>query len=178
MKENLGLVHIYCGDGKGKSTASFGLIIRALGCGYKVLLVQFLKDDDTNEIKFLSKVNNLKIISGQDEIKKFTWNMTEEELIKVKEIITNRFINAIDLCVKDNYDVVVFDEIIGAIQTKMLDSNLVLNFIKNKPQNLEVVMTGRNPEEELIKVADYVSEIKKIKHPFDKKISAREGIEK
>ena len=178
MREKLGLVHIYSGDGKGKTTASIGLTIRALGCGYKVLFVQFLKDDNTNEIKFLSKVDNIEIISGNGGINKFTWTMTQEELSKVKELMTKRFNDAVEICNTGKYDLIVFDEIMGAIKTNILDEELVLEFIKKKSDSLEVVMTGRNPSNELIEVADYVSEIKKIKHPFDRKIPAREGIER
>ena len=85
---------------------------------------------------------------------------------------------AIDLCNSGKCDVLVLDEIIGAVNNKTVDYEMLVDFLKNRPENIEVIMTGRNPKEELIEIADYVSEVNKVKHPFDKGIAAREGVEK
>jgi cob(I)alamin adenosyltransferase len=90
----------------------------------------------------------------------------------------NNLKQALQLCENQEYKLIILDEIIGAYNKNLIDSELLLNFLQNKPQELEVVMTGRNPDKTLLSFADYISEIKKIKHPFDKGIKAREGIEK
>lgn len=176
-KEKLGLIHIYCGDGKGKTTAALGLSIRAAGAGFKVFILQFLKNRDTSELDSLRLIPNIEIIRGK-ESNLFTFSMTEEQKIKSKEIHIKNFEIAKRIAFNGECDVLVLDEVIGAYNRNLLDREDLLNFLDNKPENLEVIMTGRNPDEELIKRADYVSEIQKIKHPFDKGIGSRKGIEK
>jgi cob(I)alamin adenosyltransferase len=171
-----GLVHIYCGDGKGKTTAALGLALRACGNGYKVILVQFLKSQHTGELGTLSRIEDIEIIRSK-KADKFTWNLTDDEKKALKEDNNSFFQKVVSSIEQDRKTLVIFDEIIGAINTKLIDEALVLDFLKNKPVQAEVVLTGRDPDDKLIGLADYVSEIKKIKHPFDSGISAREGIE-
>lgn len=171
-----GLIHIYCGDGKGKTTAALGLALRACGNGYKVILVQFLKSQHTSELDILSYIENIEVIRSKKS-DKFTWNLTDEEKRVLMEDNNSIFQKVTSSIEQYKKTLVIFDEIIGAIDTKLIDEDLVLDFLKNKPLNAEVVLTGRNPDNELLDLADYVSEIKKIKHPFDNGISAREGIE-
>lgn len=171
-----GLIHIYCGDGKGKTTAALGIVLRAVSAKNKVLFVQFLKDGNSSELKTLSKFSNVKIITGKG-VDGFTFTMTDKEKEIVKKIHNNHLTEAIDICKNNNIGVLVLDEIIGAINLKLVDYNILLDFLKNKPENLEVIMTGRDPNKELIDIADYVSEVKKIKHPYDKGIEARVGID-
>lgn len=178
MKNDMGLVHIYCGDGKGKSTAALGIILRSIGYGYKVVLTQFLKDGDSNELKPLSTFSNIKIITGKDGVKGFAKYMTDEGKEIVKKAHIRHFNEAINYCRDEKCDLLVLDEVIGAINVGLMDYEMVLDFLRNKPENLEVIMTGRDPKEELLEIADYVSEVKKIKHPFDKGIGARYGVEK
>lgn len=176
-KEKLGLIHIYCGDGKGKTTASLGLAIRSAGAGFKVFILQFLKNWDTSELNSLELIPNIEIIRGK-EGNVFTFGMTEEQKAKSKEIHIKNFARAKEVAFNGECDILILDEVIGAYNRNLLDREDLLNFLDNKPENLEVILTGRNPDEELIKIADYVSEIQKIKHPFDKGIVARRGIEK
>ena len=154
-----GLIHIYCGDGKGKTTACLGLSIRCAGHGNKVLFVQFLKSRLTGELKSLELLSNIEVLRGK-ETKKFTFQMTADEK---QEVLREHM------------------RLFARIKTKLEQEEvrlLVLDFLKNKPQSLEVVLSGRNPSSALLDLADYVSEVCKRKHPFDNGIAARVGIEK
>lgn len=176
-KSKLGLIHIYTGDGKGKTTAAMGLILRASGRGLKVILGQFLKGRETGELKTLALLPGVEVFRGKP-LTKFTFQMNEKEKAEVLQS-HNLFIQELaKRCVEEKADLLVLDEVIGAIGTGVLDQQLVIDFLKRKPQRLEVVMTGRNPSPELLELADYVSEVCKRKHPFDRGIPAREGIEK
>ena len=149
-----GLIHIYCGDGKGKTTAALGLSVRCAGHGNKVLIVQFLKSRPTGELKSLALIPGIELMRGK-ETKKFTFQMNAEEKAQVKLEHLALFERVKQKCCAEKLD-----------------------FLKNKPAELEVVLTGRNPAPELVELADYVSEIVKRKHPFEKGIPARTGIER
>lgn len=172
-----GLVHIYTGDGKGKTTAAVGLGIRAWGRGKKVLMVQFLKGMESGELIAISKLNSNFIINPGKSIGKFTWEMNEEELQKAATLQKEQFDYALKEMKTNKWDVLILDEIMAAITIKMIPLEDVLELIRCKPDKLEIVMTGRNAPDELIQVADYVSDIREVKHPFSKGIPARRGIE-
>lgn len=172
-----GLVHIYTGDGKGKTTAALGLGIRAYGRGFKVLLVQFLKGSETGEMKTLEKLAPGFVLYRGKEIKKFTWNMNEEELQELKRDTADVFRYASREALSDTWDMIILDEIMASVSMGFIQTDEISGLIKQKPTKLEVVMTGRNAPKELIDLADYVSEIHAVKHPFEKGISARPGIE-
>ncbi len=173
----LGLIHIYCGDGKGKTTAAMGLAVRCAGRGKKVLITQFLKDNSSGEISILENIKNITIEKGEPVTKFFKFMSPEEQTITKSEH-SRRFKNIIYKAVSDNYDILILDEIIAGINLELIELNDLIEFLKNKPQGLEVVMTGRNPNEKLIDISDYVSEIKAVKHPYEKGIGSRIGIEK
>lgn len=173
----LGLIHIYCGDGKGKTTAAMGLGMRAAGRSKKVLLTQFLKSNKTGELNSIEKLSEFFHVVKGVPAKKFVWNMNEEEKLEVKKEHTNRFREVTKKAIEEEYDLLILDEIIATINRDFVMLSEVIDFLKNKPTGLEVVMTGRNPNEELIELADYVSEIKAIKHPYNKGIKSRVGIE-
>lgn len=177
MKKNdLGLVHIYCGEGKGKTTCSVGLSVRACGYGLHVLFMQFLKSGDSSELKVLKSLPGIDVL-GTKPIKKFSFQMTEEEKAETRQVNAEQFHDMVRMLENDHYDMLVLDEVLGAIEAGLLDDQLIVNFLKNRPEQLEVVMTGRYPTEELEELADYVSRIDKVKHPYDKGIPARAGIE-
>lgn len=174
---NKGLIHIYTGNGKGKTTAALGLGIRAYGRGFKVLMVQFLKGADTGEIHTIKKLEpDFRLYRGT-EIKKFTWNMTEEELHETRKTQQNILEYAKNAVMSGNWDMVILDEVLGAIGTQMIELKEVAELAGNKPENLELVLTGRNAPKELVELADYVSEINPVKHPMERGIPARRGIE-
>lgn len=174
----LGLIHVYCGNGKGKTTAAMGLGIRALGREKKVLLTQFLKDSESGEISVLEKLgSNFEVFKGIP-VKKFFKFMSPEEQMVTRKEHEERFRTVVNKAIDENVDLLILDEIVAATNLELVPLNEVLEFLKNKPTGLEVVLTGRNPDEKLIELADYVSEIKAVKHPYEKGITSRIGIEK
>lgn len=174
-----GLVHIYCGDGKGKSTAAAGLAVRAAGRGLKVVMVRFLKTDDSGEVAVLQGIPGIQVVPC-DRTFGFTFRMTPEEKKEAGAYYRQRFLDA---CAQaqaegeNQVDLLIFDEIMAAISAGMVAEEDVVHFLETRPEHLEVVLTGRNPSSRLICLADYVSEIQAVKHPFTEGVSARRGIE-
>lgn len=171
------LIHIYCGDGKGKTTAAIGLSIRAAGSGMNVIFARFLKDNDSSELKIIKNITNIDLIPCEKEFG-FFFTMSNEEKVEAKVFYSNLLMEVINKARLKEYDMLVLDEIMAAYNLDLVDKNEFLEFLKNKPQKLEVVMTGRDPDKSLIGLADYVSNIEKVKHPYDNGIVARVGIEK
>ena len=176
MKDG-GLIHIYCGDGKGKTTAALGLAVRCAGHGNHVLIVQFLKSRPTGELKSLALLPTIEVMRGK-ETKKFTFQMNDEEKAQVKGEHLALFDKVKQKCRDGHIDLLILDEVIGAINTGVFDKDILVDFLKGKPAELEVVLTGRNPASELVELADYVSEIVKRKHPYESGIGARTGVER
>ena len=172
MAKDKGLIHIYCGENKGKTTACVGLTVRAFGSGFKVIFSQFLKTAPSGELKSLEQlgIKTYRITKP----KGFTWEMNQEELEILKEE-HNRLFKEVTALVEGDGDntLLICDELVGAYVGNHIDKNMVMEFLNNKPKNLEVVLTGRNPSEELMEIADYITEMKKM----DKGINARKGIE-
>ncbi len=172
-----GLVHIYTGDGKGKTTAAIGLGVRACGDNMKVLMVQFLKSRDTCELHSLKKLAPEFAVIRGFSCKKFVWNMTEEEKEEARKEASEIFFNVKKLISQNNYGLVIMDELIGVLNNGFINEDDVVDMINDKPQETELVLTGRNAGKRLIEAADYVSEIKAVKHPYQEGVSARKGIE-
>lgn len=168
------MLHIYCGDGKGKTTCAMGLAVRAAGHGRKVVVAQFLKGDNSGERAVLESLPNVNCLSVPKTIK-FIFTMSEQEKAETRAQTSAAFAQATE--VSRSADLLVLDELCGAISTGMVPLEEVLAFLDSRPETLEVVITGRDPDPELQKRADYITEMKKVKHPFDKGISAREGVE-
>ena len=171
-----GLTHIYCGDGKGKTTAAVGLGVRACGSGKRVMLVQFLKGNSSSELIVLRQLKNFNVLPAPSSIK-FTFQMTKKELEETAMLCAGLFCKAVAAVNADDCDMLILDEVFGAVNCDLLDNKMLIDLIKNKPQKLELVLTGRDPKPEVLELADYISEIKKVKHPFDQDIPARRGIE-
>ncbi len=171
-----GLTHFYYGYGKGKTTAALGLAVRAGGSGRKVVIVQFLKNTNSSELSQFAKLDNIVIFRGQ-ACNSFVINMTEEEKEQTRKIHEDNFKKALECIESGQCDMLILDEVIDAYQLDLLDRTEFENFVKNKPEELELVITGHQPEEWLTECADYVTEMTKIKHPFDKGMNARKGIE-
>ena len=175
------MVEIYCGDGKGKTTAAMGLAVRAAGHRIPVRIVQFLKDGTSGELTILNKLDKIEIDTPH-EFYGFVKNMTEEQKKAVADDYSAMLGRAeawLDNIMSGNEiaAVVIMDEVLHACNYKLLDNDRLVALIDKYRDKAELVLTGRNPSEELIGIADYVSEIKKIKHPYDKGIFARVGIE-
>ena len=172
-----GLLQVYTGDGKGKTTAAFGLAFRAYGRGFKVAVVQFMKTWVTGEVQLAETLENFHI-KRIDTSPKFTWEMNEAELEELRLEIRKGFEYVRNLVKENKYDLLVLDEINHIIIKEFVSKEEILEFIDSKPDTLEIVMTGRNAPDWLIERADLVTEMKCIKHPFEKGIPARVGIEK
>jgi len=172
-----GLVHIYTGNGKGKTTAAIGLGIRAYGRGFKVLMVQFLKGSETGEVETLKALEPGFFLRRAKEVKGFFWNMDEEQKRELRKNTQELLDYAGKAVSSGEWDLVILDEVIGAISNGLVQIQQITDLIKNKPESLELVLTGRNAPQELIDLADYVSDIKAVKHPMNMGIPARKGIE-
>ena len=171
-----GLIHIYCGEGKGKTTAAVGLAVRHAGFGGKVVLAQFLKDGTSSECRALSKLENVTMLAA-NPCGKFSFQMTGEENQQCSAAIGRMFAAATGFAVREGATLLVLDEVCAAVSCGFLPESEVLAFLDGKPDELEVVLTGRNPSEALQARADYITEMVKRRHPFDKGIGARKGIE-
>lgn len=169
-------VHIYCGDGKGKTTAAIGLAVRASGCNKKVLIVRFLKTDHSGEVLALQSLSGITVMPCEKSFGFFT-NMTDEQKMEARVYYSGLLDCVLEKAAKEPFDLLVLDEIMAVCNYGLVDEGKVLQFISGRPENLEVVLTGRNPSDRLLDQADYVSEIKKIRHPYDRGINARRGIE-
>lgn len=170
-----GCLHIYCGDGKGKTTAAVGLAVRAAGHGMKVLFCQCMKDGTSSEVTMLKKLG-IDYCCCTEKLG-FYWNMTEEQKEYAAHAYTHLFESASRRAEEEGYDLLVVDEFMSAWQHELICRKTALCFLMNRPKGLEVVLTGRDPGEELLALADYVTEMRKVKHPFDEGIPARRGIE-
>jgi len=175
MEKFTGYFQIYTGEGKGKTTASAGLCLRALYRGFKVAFYQFFKSGDSGEIKALQRCFPEKFVYKNFFAGGFIKGKINEDL---KRKIKNAWQEVKDTVMSEKFRVIILDEFTYALKWGILDVKEIVNFLKNKPENVEIVITGRDAPEELIEIADLVTEMKKIKHYFDKGVKAREGIEK
>ncbi len=170
------LVHIYTGEGKGKTTASIGLAVRAAGAGMKVLFVQFFKEDSApSGEKEVLKAVGVDLVRSNCRHPLFTGARTDLEAVRASVVGT--YEAAKEKLMSGGYAMVVFDEIMSAINGGWIKTDDILSFLDSRPSDLEVVLTGRNAPVELMQSADYVTEMLKIKHPFDHGVQARKGIE-
>lgn len=171
-----GLVIVYTGEGKGKTTAALGLVVRAVGYKKKCLIVQFGKAWFSGELAGLQKLSPLvKIIQGGRGFVGILGDSKPKAIHKKGAQATFDILNKEVMSGK--WDVVVADEIIGAVWSKLLPLSKVIKFIKSKPQTLDLVLTGRHAPKSLINLADLVTEMKEIKHPFKKGTLAKKGID-
>ncbi len=169
-----GLVQVYTGDGKGKTSAAFGLALRAVGRGLKVYTIQFVKGGfNYGELHAIKQLPNLKLRAfGRGRFikekppRKVDMELAKKALEFAAEVVT-----------KGEYDVVVLDEVNVALYLGLISVNDVIKLVKSKPKHVELVLTGRNAPAEIIAAADLVTEMKEVKHPFRKGVPPRKGIE-
>ncbi len=171
-----GLIHIYTGDGKGKTTSAVGLSIRALGHGLKVCYAYFHKEPEKYGYTELSTLKKLGAeVHGIAEGHPFFDKKIDNE---EHAALTNKQFEKLTERIKDHkFDLLILDEVLASLGSGFLAEKTLVEFIKNRPPELEVVLTGRGATDKMIEIADYVSRIEKVKHPFDRNINAREGIE-
>lgn len=164
------MVHLYWGDGKGKTTAAMGLALRALGYGRRVVVVQFLKDGSSGEIEPLRRLGAFVYACPNA---KFTWLMNDAERAQARESATA----ALCAATAQPCDLLVLDEACAAWQNDLVDRDLMRKIVANAETQSEVVLTGRKPADWMQDAADYSTEMRACKHPYTKGIPAREGIE-
>ena len=168
-----GFVHLYTGNGKGKTTAALGLALRAAGAGLKVFIVQFGKGTATGELKSLKKLSKqitVRQFGARTFIKRkparIDYALAAEGLATVEKVFRH-----------GGYDVVILDEVCVACRYNLISIRKVLDIIKNRPGQVEVILTGRDAPKEFVKASDLVTEMREIKHYFVRGVRARNGIE-
>ena len=166
-----GLVHVYTGDGKGKTTAALGLAIRAAGQDMKVAFIQFIKGEPCGEHIFVKQYHPFEIvqISSGDSFQKSKQQLSQE----AQQTLTY----AMEQILSGSYDIVVLDEIFAAVNQGLITTKQVLDLLDSKPATVELVLTGRNAPPEITQRADLVTEMLMIKHPFLGGLGPRRGIE-
>lgn len=172
-KNNKGYIHIYTGDGKGKTTAAFGLALRMIMAGKKVYIGQFIKDMKYNETKIEKYFDNI-------TIKQLGKGCFINEPPKEKDILaaTNGLNECMKILKSGEYDLVILDELNIALYFNLFTVEEVINILNNRAENVEVVITGRYAPKKLIDVADLVTEMKELRHYYTKGVGCRNGIEK
>lgn len=172
----MGFLHIYCGDGKGKTTAAIGLAVRAAGAGIRVHFAQFLKGGESSELELLKRLPNL-TVERCDEDYGFSFAMSEGEKKRVTRCHNRILTNALGIMERGEAGLLILDEFNAAYAFRLLDRAFAERLVLQKPEAAELVLTGRDPAPCFVAAADYVSEIRAVKHPFERGITARKGIE-
>ncbi|MFV1950674.1 MAG: cob(I)yrinic acid a,c-diamide adenosyltransferase [Nitrospinota bacterium] len=175
-----GLVHVYTGDGKGKTTAALGLSMRAAGQGLHVYMIQLLKPSrlSSGEMKIAGRMGRgIKI----RRLNTPWWSLKsferEDDKARMRKILRKEFDDLQETILSRRYDIIIVDEIHNCLNYNLIDMDIIINLIKNRPVDVELVLTGRDAPNEIIAMADIVTEMKAIKHPYSKEIKARIGIE-
>lgn len=169
------MLHIYCGAGKGKTTAAIGLAVRGAGAGMSVRFVQFMKGASTSELLVLENITGLEIRRCDRDYGFFN-NMSEadkSEITRCHNALLEFAFGGEDTASK----MIILDELCSAYAHGLMDKELAKQLILENKDNSEIVLTGREPAYEFIKSADYISEIRCVRHPYERGISARKGVE-
>ena len=168
-----GYIHVYTGNGKGKTTSAIGLGIRAVGAGLKVHMVQFMKGRKYCELNTIDTVNNFTysqhgrdVFVNKNNPEKIDIDMAQEGFRHVKKLINS-----------NKYDMIILDEINVAVDFKLINLEDVLRVMQDKPKKLELVLTGRYANSKIVESADYVTEMLEIIHPYKKGVQARKGFD-
>lgn len=168
------MVHIYYGDGKGKTTAAVGLAVRASSSGKTILFTQFLKSNLSGERRILECIPSISMPALPEKVK-FVFDLTPQEHIEYKKVVLELF-NKIKEEI-NNYDMIIADEIFSAVDVGFITLSDVTELISKFPKEKELILTGHNIDKSLLTHADYVTHMEKIKHPYDSGVKARRGIE-
>ena len=167
------MIELYCGDGKGKTTAACGLAARARGAGLRVLFVQFFKSGRSSELALLEEAGVLTRFPAVHYGRFRFLNDAQKEEIRAEYA---RMLAAVRQDAPQ-FDLIVLDEAVSALRHGMLPADRLLDFLKEEGPAREIVLTGRDPDPALFEAADYITEMRKIKHPYDRGVKARKGIE-
>ena len=168
-----GYIHVYTGPGKGKTTAALGLGLRAAGAGFKVYMIQFMKGRRYSELDAIENLSNFTVVQhGRDEFV----NKDSPEQIDI-DLAKEGFKAAKDVVKNGKYDMVILDEINVAIDYNLINLNEVIKLVEDKPEKLELILTGRYAHPEIVKIADLVTEMLEIKHPYQQGVLALKGVD-
>ena len=170
------MLHLYCGDGKGKTTAAMGLALRMTGRGGGVVVAQFLKGTDSGERQALALLPQVTLLDVPQWVK-FIFQMVPEEQAAERRRSLALLEEAEKLACRESCRLLVLDEVCGAVSVGLLPLSALLEVLDRLPAGLEVVLTGRDPAPELLDRADYITEMKHLLHPFAQGQQARPGIE-
>jgi cob(I)alamin adenosyltransferase len=168
------LIHVYTGEGKGKTTAALGLALRACGQGWRILFIQFLKGrEDCGELKLCDSIPGFKMVRRGLPALVDPASPSEED----RSEAAAAFQEAQDAVLNGKFDLVILDEVNVAVDYGLIPLGEVTALLERKPDSVELVLTGRNAHPKLVEAADYVSEIKDVKHPFRRNVTARRGVD-
>lgn len=169
-----GRIHIYYGYGKGKTTAAVGLAVRAAGSGLRVLVFQFMKDNASSERKILENLSHITCLPGRSRMK-----FANQMSVREREALAC-YNEAVLIELEKqwvSYDMLLLDESLCAVRLGLLSEERLTEFLERKPEGLEIILTGHEASKEMLERADYVTEMRKVKHPYDEGVTARKGIE-
>lgn len=171
-----GMIHVYCGEGKGKTTASIGLALRAAGCGMQVIFAQFMKGNDSGEIAAMEQIEKIRVMRNAKNYG-FYSRMSEKDKQDITAEHNEMLGQILELMKSGRCELVVLDELTYPYAYGLVDKDMVAELINGKPEGVELVITGRNPDELFVNAADYITEMKCVRHPFEKGVGARRGVE-
>lgn len=173
-----GLIQVYTGDGKGKTTAAVGQAIRFLGRDYRVMMAQFLKEKDVSgEILILKKLGVKVLFWGGEYGRRFLANLPLDDIEGIRREGEDFLRRVMEEVKNKGYDLLILDEINVAMNYGLIRENEVLRLMRDKPVSLEVIMTGRRAPSGIISIADLITDMRKVKHPYDQGIRIRKGVE-
>lgn len=168
-----GYIHVYTGNGKGKTTAAVGLAVRALGHNLKVCIFHILKYELSGEDNFLQSHKNISIFHCCPKNNPCNSNITEQDITQIKKT----FVQVKNIVNSNEFDMIILDEFSSAVYYNYIDEDDFVHLLKNKPDNLEIILTGRFVSDKVMNIADVVTEMKLVKHYFDSGVNMRKGIE-
>lgn len=167
------MIHLYCGDGKGKTTAAMGLCLRMAGRGKRAVVAQFLKGADSGERAALAALPGVVLLPVPEKVK-FSFRLSQSE----RQAEQSRYLAMLEQAeAAQPFDLLVLDEACAAVNTGLLPLERLLSLLDGLPPHCEVVLTGRDPPPEFSVRADYITRFEKLRHPYERGVPAREGVE-